>query len=194
MAFTVGEREVRPLTADEVLRMVELGILDDDEPVELLHGALVRVNAKSPAHEETKLFLTQWLAENARRGGYAVRVEAPLLVPDRTSLPEPDLAVVQAERDRSRHPDAALLVIEVAVSSWRTDTRVKPALYAAAGVPELWVFEPHGKRLHVFDEPTPAGYDRIRIVEGHESVTPQHVDVPPLSLPELFRGLQPPDA
>lgn len=190
MAFTVGEREVRPLTADEVLRMVELGILEEDEPVELLQGALVRVNAKSPAHEEVKLVLIQWLAESARRGGYVVRVEAPLLVPDRTSLPEPDICVVQAARDRRRHPDAALLVIEVAVSSWRTDTRVKPALYAAAGVPELWVFEPRAQRLHVFDEPAPSGYDRIRVVEGHESVRPQFVDVLPLSLPELFAGLE----
>lgn len=189
MAFTVGEREVRPLTADEVLRMVELGILDEDEPVELLHGALVRMSPKSTAHEEVKLFVNQWLAENARRGGYVVRVEGSLRVPDRTSLPEPDIAVVPAVRDRRRHPDTALLVIEVAVSSLRTDTRVKPALYAAADVPELWVFEAERRRLHVFEDPTPDGYASLRIVEGHEHVQPQHVDVPPLSMPELFDGL-----
>jgi Uma2 family endonuclease len=189
MAFTVGEREVRPLTADEVLRMVELGILDEDEPVELLHGALVRMSAKTPAHEEVKVVLNQWLTESARRGGYVVRVEASLRVPDRTSLPEPDIAVVPAARDRRSHPEWALLVIEVAVSSLRTDTRVKPALYAAAGVPELWVVEPTRQRVHIFDEPTPTGFDRVRVIGGHEHVTPQYVDVPPLSLEELFAGL-----
>jgi hypothetical protein len=48
MALTVGERAVRPLTADEVVRMVELGILSEDEPVEVLHGVLTKVSAKTP--------------------------------------------------------------------------------------------------------------------------------------------------
>lgn len=40
MAFVLGDREIRPLTAEEVLRMVEAGVLHEDEPVELLHGVL----------------------------------------------------------------------------------------------------------------------------------------------------------
>ena len=35
-------------------------------------------------------------------------------------------------------PEGALLVIEVAVSSLAIDTQIKPALYAAAGVPDHW--------------------------------------------------------
>ena len=55
MALTVGEREVRPLTADEVVRMVEVGILSEDDPVELLHGVLTVVSAKSPEHASRSL-------------------------------------------------------------------------------------------------------------------------------------------
>ena len=51
MVLTVADRPVRPLTADEVIRMEQLGILSEDEPVELLHGVLTVVSAKTPAHE-----------------------------------------------------------------------------------------------------------------------------------------------
>ena len=39
-------------------------------------------------------------------------------------------------------PGSALLVIEVAVSSQRRDLRVKPRIYARAGVPRYWVDGP----------------------------------------------------
>jgi Uma2 family endonuclease len=186
MAFTVGEREVRPLTADEVLRMVELGILDEDEPVELLHGALVRVSAKTPAHENVKLRLGRWLGAGQSAGLFDVRVESPIHVPDRTSLPEPDYTIVPWSDEWSPHPTSALLVIEVAVSSLRTDTRVKPTLFAAAGVPEMWVVEPERRRVHVFDGPKPDGYERMRVVEEDGVLRPQLVHAPPLVLAGLF--------
>jgi len=65
-----------------------------------------------------------------------VRVQLPLRVPDATSLPEPDVAVVARDDLTISHPRTALLVIEVAESSLPVDTTVKPALYAAAGVPD----------------------------------------------------------
>lgn len=189
MALTVGDREVRPLTAEEVLRMVEAGILSEDEPVELLHGALTAVSPKSPAHETVKTRLQIWLLPGVAEGRYLARVEAPLVVPDRTSLPEPDLAVVAVGDYTRRHPTSALLVIEVAVSSLQTDTRLKPALYAAARVPELWVVDVPGRRLHVLTDPRPDAYAVTTILEAGATVSPGHVTATPLALAELFAGL-----
>jgi Uma2 family endonuclease len=189
MAFTLADRAVRPLMADEVLRMVDAGILSEDEPVELLHGVLTAVSAKSPAHETVKMRLNLWLTLGAPAGGYEVRVETCLVVPDRTSLPEPDVAVVTAGGDPLRHPTTALLVIEVAVSSMRTDTQVKPALYAAAGVPELWVVDVATCRLHVFREPGAGGYASEATVGRDAVVEPARIPAPPLALAELFAGL-----
>ena len=62
MALTVGDRAVRPLTADEVLRMLELGILSEDEPAELLHGVLTAVTRQSVAHVAVLQRLQRWLA------------------------------------------------------------------------------------------------------------------------------------
>jgi Uma2 family endonuclease len=191
MALTVGDRDVRPLTADEVLRMVELGILSEDEPVELLHGALTAMSPKSPEHEAIKARLNGWLGAGATAGDYEVRVETPILVPDRTSLPEPDLAVVPAGGDPLTHHRSARLVVEVAVSSLRVDTRIKPVLYAAAGVPDLWVVDVDACTVLVHRDPRPDGYATVTPVRGDATLEPLAVDVPPLHLPALFAGLAP---
>jgi hypothetical protein len=76
MELTVGDRRVRPLTADEVMRMVEAGILGYDEPVELLHGVLVKVSAKTPAHEAVKLIKPGLYAQAGVPEYWVVDVEA----------------------------------------------------------------------------------------------------------------------
>jgi Uma2 family endonuclease len=189
MALSVGDREVRPLTAAEVLRMVELGILSEDERVELLHGVLTAVSPKSPAHATIVTRLVRWLdpVRNAER--FEVRSEQPLLVPDTTSLPEPDIAVLVPGDYATRHPAGALLVVEVAVSSTRTDTTIKPPLYAAAKVPELWVLDVPMRRLLVFADPRGDAYTARTTISGDEAVRPSHVEVAPLDLAELLARL-----
>jgi hypothetical protein len=70
--------------------LVAAGILDDDEPVELLHGMLTEKSVKSPEHEELKTRLIRWLDPAA--DAHRVRVGGAFIVPDRISLPEPDIA------------------------------------------------------------------------------------------------------
>lgn len=187
MALTVGDRPVRPLTQDDVIRMVEAGIIGDDEPVELLHGVLTAVSPKTPGHEQVKLRLGRWLARGFADGRYDVRTEAPVAVPDRTSLPEPDIAVVQRD-DAVAHPGTALLVIEVAVSSLRVDTTIKPDLYAAAGVPEYWVVDVGKRRLRVFHDPGPDGYLTSRTIAGG-TIAPIAFEIEPLDVAGLLAGV-----
>ena len=63
-------------------------------------------------------------------------------------------------REGDRVPDFVLEVLSK--STWRKDVRVKPGLYAALGVRELWLFEPFGLEL--------AGY---KLRDGtYESIRP----------------------
>lgn len=189
MAFTLAERDVRPITAEEAMRMVEAGILSGAERLELLHGVLTEKSVKGPEHEAVKNRLNEWLTLAGPAGGHCVRVEGCMAVPDGISLPEPDLAVVPRGRDPRTHPTTALLVIEVAISSLRTDTTIKPALYAAADVPELWVVDVAARRLRIFTDVQAGAYKTQRTAEAHEVVRPRHVDAPSLELAELFAGL-----
>ena len=187
MALTVGDRPVRPLTQDEVVRMVELGILDEHEPVELLHGVLTAVSAKTPEHEAVKVRLVRWLAAGAAAGTFDLRIAGPVAVPDRTSLPEPDFAVVERD-DAIVQPATAMLVVEVAVSSLRVDTTIKPDLYAAAGVPEYWVVDAGERRLRVYADPGPGGYATMRTVSDG-TLTPTAFEADPLDVAALLAGL-----
>lgn len=60
---------------------------------------------------------------------------------DRTSEPQPDVVLASLIRGSRDVPNFknALLVIEVADSSYNYDCKIKAPLYARAGVPELWI-------------------------------------------------------
>jgi Uma2 family endonuclease len=189
MGLTVGDRPIHPLTADDVIRMVEAGILGEDDRVELLDGVLTQVSPKSVDHGTVVARLLRWLIASDPDERYEVRAEHPLAVPDRRSLPEPDVAVVDRDARAVGHPTTALLVVEVAISSLRTDLEVKPDLYAAAGVSEYWVIDVPGLRVERFTDPTGGAFAMQSAHQPPERLTPIELEVGPLDLTELFAGL-----
>ena len=106
MALTVADRDVRPLTVDEVMRMVELGILAEDERVELLHGVLTEKAVKGPEHEALKTRLLT--VARRRRGARNVlrqgrgRVHRPR--PDLVSRAGPGRHRARPTRSSTRRP------------------------------------------------------------------------------------------
>ena len=186
--LAVEDREIRPLTADEVMRMVAAGILGENEHVELLHGVLTAVSPQDPPHALPIRRLTRWLASGVSDGRFDLAVQLPLRVPDPTSLPEPDVLVTEPS-DEVPHPETALLAIEVAWSSKRVDLRVKPPLYAAAGVPECWVVDVAARAVERFSEPTSQGYAARSRSVPPEALAPIAFAVEPLALEALFAGL-----
>ncbi|HEY3815517.1 MAG TPA: Uma2 family endonuclease [Polyangiaceae bacterium] len=163
----------RPLSPQDVLRMVEAGILRPDEPVELLKGRLLLVSPQGPPHASVVGALAEALRA-AYGAGHAVREEKPLHLPD--SLPEPDIAVVRgAQLDYvARHPGGAdaVLVVEVAVTSQALD-HDKARIYARAAVPVLWLLDIPARRLEVHLEPQTDGrYRVVQILGDEDEVTP----------------------
>ena len=118
--------------------MIDAGILDEDEHVELLEGEIVEMSPQEKPHARATTRLNRWLTR-ALGDEYMVRVQMPLTL--RRSEPEPDLAVVRAidEASARRHPTTALLVVEVADSSARYNLEVKARIYARARIPEYWL-------------------------------------------------------
>ena len=169
----------RRFTVDEVNRMVEQGILGEDEPVELLDGDLVIVSPQDPRHAACLVALTEQLAE-AYRGVAHVRPQVPLDARPH-SLPEPDLAVVKGRPvDYSdRHPSGgdALLVIEIARTSRPIDRR-KASIYANAGVPVYWLIDLAARQVEVFRLPSKRGAFEEHQVFGAE----EEIQLPGLGL------------
>jgi len=142
-----------------------------EERTELLRGAIVEKMTKTPLH----VFLVDTLYEQLREGapeGHLVRKEQPLTLVD--SEPEPDIAIVKGSREdfRSGHPDQALLVAEVAVSSEESD-REKALIYAEAGVAEYWLVLPAQGVIEIFTRPAEGKYGEMRSVRRGEVAVSQ---------------------
>lgn len=157
----------RKFTADEVERMVEVGILAGDEPVELLDGELVVVSPQGTRHAALVAELDRLLQRAYDALGH-VRVQVPIDAGPH-SRPEPDVAVARGRpRDYvERHPGRRdlLLVVEVAVTTI-ADARRKLPIYARAGVPVVWVLDVRRRRLEVHKGPGRGGAYRSTTVLG----------------------------
>jgi Uma2 family endonuclease len=136
----------RLFTVDDVRRMVDAGVLGEEENFELVEGELIMMAAKSLAHENIKSALILALAR-AVPDGYYIGVESTAQLSNITML-EPDLTVISRQvykGDPASYPqpraEDVLLVIEVAVSSLAYDRRTKARLYAQHGFPEFWVID-----------------------------------------------------
>jgi Uma2 family endonuclease len=145
----------RRVSLDDYHRMIQAGILDEDEHVELIEGVIVEMSPQGPKHAR----VIQRLSDPTFAGvppDLVVRCQLPLTLGD--SEPEPDVCVVRradAYSERS-HPTAALVVFEVAGDSLRKDRIAKAALYAGARIPEYVIANVAEASLEVHRDPDPS--------------------------------------
>lgn len=140
---------VRRWSVEQYELFTRLGILDEDDHLELLDGWIVSKMTKNPRHDATLDVINQRLSRLIPDGWF-VRVQNVFVSPD--SAPEPDLVVVAGKpRDYMvRHPSGndAVLVIEVADSSVDRD-RLKSQIYARAGVSNYWIVNLNENQIEV---------------------------------------------
>lgn len=139
------------------LDLVAVGVIGEDDSVELLDGMIVSAPPQGPLHSAV-LMAAGEAVRSAVGGRGALRVQMPLVAGPR-SVPEPDLAVVTGGPvDYLRnHPDHALLVVEIADSSLPFERLTKSRVYAGAGVPEYWIVNLRDRRLEIFTQPDVEG-------------------------------------
>ncbi|HEX8826386.1 MAG TPA: Uma2 family endonuclease [Archangium sp.] len=173
----------RRFTLSEYHRLIDVGVLGEDERVELVEGVIVAMTPQGRSHALVISRLGESFME-ARQPDCRVRIQLPLSLGD-DSEPEPDLAVVtrQEEETARVHPRAALLVVEVAEESPRKDRLLKGRIYARALVPEYWVVDVAGRAIEVYSEPdADAGrYRALRTLGVGETLS--CAVLPGLSLP-----------
>ena len=161
----------RAFTVEEILRMIDAGVIGRDEKFELIEGEIVPVPPRHDPHERVKsglnLVIARWLP-----GDLWLGVESSIYLAERTFV-EPDLSIFprSLKLKEVRGPNL-LLVIEVADSSRAFDLGVKARLYASYGVPELWVVDAETRVTTVHTGPTAAGWASIRDVAPTEWLYP----------------------
>lgn len=143
------------LTVEQYRKMIQVGVLIESDPVELLEGYLV--NAPRPL--SPRAATTRTLAINKlihfERVGWPFFPLGALTLTD--SEPEPDFSIVRGvDADyRVRFPGLGEigLVGEVSESSLAFDRRDKGRIYARAGIPVYWIINVADQQIEVYSDP-----------------------------------------
>jgi len=164
----MSELQLKRWKRVEYERLVDRGVFEPGDRVELIDGLLLVAEAQSSLHYTAVLLVERALAR-AFGDDWVVRTQAPIALDD-ASEPEPDVAVVRGGvRDFSAaHPADPVLVVEVAASSLAFDREHKASLYARAGRPEYWIVNLIDRVLEIGREPgpepsAPYGWDYARV-------------------------------
>ena len=168
----------RLFTREEYHRMAEVGILSEDDRVELIHGEILQMSPIGDFHaaivSRLNTLLTPLLLPQ-----YLVNVQNPVHIGNR-SEPEPDISVLPFREDyyaqggvKAEH---VLLLIEVSDSTGRRsalriDRQIKLPLYATAGIPEVWIVDVGRKRLEVYHQPKNGYYGQSSVLEREDRVS-----------------------
>jgi len=156
----------RVFTVEDISRMIEAGIIREDEKFELIEGEIVMMAAKGIAHERIKSALVIAVVR-ALPDDLTVGVEATLRLTDTVML-EPDIAVFPKRLFKKSStgfaqldPGEACLVIEVAASSLAYDKSLKARLYARHRVREFWVVDANELITWVHTDPSGDGWSSV---------------------------------
>ncbi|PWT87317.1 MAG: hypothetical protein C5B56_10650 [Proteobacteria bacterium] len=156
----------RAFTVDDVARMIETGIIGEDEKFELIEGEIVMMAAKGIAHERIKSALSIAVVR-ALPDHLTVGFETTLRLTDTVML-EPDIVVFPKEVFKKSatgfarlDPGDARLVIEVAATSLAYDKGLKARLYARHRVHEFRVIDTNENTTWVHTDPVGDGWSSV---------------------------------
>lgn len=152
---------LRRFSVAEYHKMIESGILDSDEPVELLEGWVVEKMPQNPPHSGSVRRVQRRVAR-VLPANWTMSVQSPITLSE--SEPEPDISLARGEEDihDKRHPkpsDIGILM-EVGDATLLEDRRYKGALYAQEKVAEFWLINVVERKIEVYTRPRAGTYQK----------------------------------
>jgi Uma2 family endonuclease len=163
----------RKFTVEQYHKMVESGILCEDDRVELIRGEIIEMSPIGLRHAACVKRLIR-LFSRQLGDSVIIGVQDPVKLDD-TSEPQPDVVLLQPREDfyESALPQASdiCLLIEVADTTVKYDREVKIPLYAEDNIAEVWLVDINGQCVEVYREPTPDGYQNIQKFERGQTLS-----------------------
>ncbi len=147
-------------TVKDYYRMLETGILTEDDRVELIKGEIRTMSPKgikhSSSNDRANRHFTKLLGDRV-----LIRIQNPIHLDDH-SEPEPDVVLAAPTEDFYDYhhptPEEILMVLEVADSSLPFDRGEKGLLYAQAGIGQYCILNLRNRELEDHRNPGPDGY------------------------------------
>jgi Uma2 family endonuclease len=154
-------------------QMIEIGILDEDDRVELIDGEIVGMAAIGSHHaactKKSNAFFTNRLGNRV-----IVSVQDPISLEDGTE-PEPDIALLHLADHfyAKQHPTPAdiFFILEIADTSFLYDKEVKLLKYARAGIIESWLLDLTNEEILACRSPSANGYQNIQTLKRGQSLS-----------------------
>ena len=162
-------------TVEHYHKMIESGILNEYDRVELIRGEIIEMAAIGTKHAGCVRRLCSLLSISLS-GRALVDSQNPVKL-NNNSEPQPDIALLQPREDfyafAHPQPQDIFLIIEVADSTAKYDREVKVPLYAEEGVLEVWLVDVNEEWVEVYREPARDGYKNVGKFSRGESLSIQ---------------------
>ncbi|HJS72649.1 MAG TPA: Uma2 family endonuclease [Vicinamibacteria bacterium] len=149
-------------TTQEFRAMIEAGVFQEDDRLELVDGEIVEMSPIGSRHAACVRKLIRLLRSVGDRA--LLDVQNPLGVSDDNDF-YPDVVLLRPRSDdyAGGIPPASdtILVVEVSDTTLQFDRSIKKPRYAAAGAPELWIVDLEGSRVWVHRKPLEGDYGEV---------------------------------
>jgi len=152
--------------------MLELGVLTENEQVELIRGEIIKISSMGIRHlacvdRINELFFLRLVKS------VIVRIQNSVRLND-NSEPQPDVSLLQRRPDfyETQHPqpEDIFLLIEVSDTTVKYDREIKIPLYAENNIVEVWLVNLTEKCLEVYRQPTANVYEFVQTFKSGETV------------------------
>jgi len=156
----------RAFTVRDVRRMIDVGVIGEQERIELIEGDITVLSPEPVAHERIKSPLSMAMLRVAP-DSLMVAVSHTLQLTE-TVLIDPDIAIFPRSSFRpsaagfaALDPGDAYLIVEIAASSLSYDRSLKSRLYARHDTREFWVIDASERVTWVHTNPGEDGWGSI---------------------------------
>jgi Uma2 family endonuclease len=159
MSVSVSRRLFK---TQEFRDMIEAGVFQEDDRLELVDGEIVEMSPIGNRHSTCVRTLIEAFQQIGKRAH--LDVQNPLGISDDNEF-YPDVVLLKRRDDKyaAGVPQASdtILVIEVSDTTLQFDRSIKKPRYAAAGAPELWIVDLLGSRVWVHRKPLEGDYGEV---------------------------------
>jgi Uma2 family endonuclease len=186
MTAIAGKSGKLKLTVEDFLLLDRKGAFGYHKKVELIEGEIWIVSPQLDRHAlmMAELAFEIGLALRAIKTDLRPRIDVSTRIGDH-SLPQPDIALANYKGDGVLPLQEVALIVEVSNTTLRTDLGRKLRLYAEAGVPEYWVVDLRGGKLHQMWAPEGKAYREKRELALGDVVTAETVAGLRVAIPKI---------
>ncbi len=165
-------------TVDEYHKLVEVGILTEDDRVELINGEIIAMSPINSTHAGIVNRLSRILIKKLDSLA-TIATQNPILLSN-LSEPEPDITIAHFSEDDyfSEHPSPKniYLIIEVSETTLEKDQSYKCPLYANANILEYWIINLIDRQIEIHRQPKNGDYHFKQIISEEGIIQASSID------------------